>query len=157
MNRLLDVLARPRIAFGAAGGLLLLGLVLMVLGWPEGDRTQRAMLQLSGLCLSLAVGAVVGWFVTRSNVRDRSGYRLVRLAMIGLVAFGVLLYLIAVVTMNGGLTPLAQFFIWLGFGVVAIYLLIKGVDKAAATTDKPRFVELLEGDESTAHSDGRVL
>lgn len=146
MNRLLSILARRSVSFGIAAALCVLGIVLLVLGWPEGDRLQKALLQLSGLSLSLAVGAVLGWFVASRTVWERPGFRYVRWVMLGCLGLGLVLYLVAVATQRGGLTPLAQFFIWLAFGVVAIYFMIRGVDRAAATVERPALVELLEGE-----------
>lgn len=157
MKRILTLLTRPVVGFSLAAVLLALSVSLIVIGWPETSRLLKAMLQLGGLCLSLSIGAVLLVFLGgRPDLWDRRGFRTALLTATGFIATGVFVYLVAMVSMNGFWAPLGQLLIWFGFGVVAIYLMFQGLDRARDAAKGNRVYDLLDGQESVRPSSPRA-
>lgn len=100
------------------------GIVMVVVGWPEEQRWQTVLLELSGVMFALGVATAIWRMVSERELMKSPtrNFRLVRLATVVGVALGALLYVVAFATGNLDLAPLGQFFIWIGLGAMFAYL-----------------------------------
>lgn len=121
-----------------AAVLAVIGVAMIVIGWPEQHGWQSALLQASWLVFDAAV-MVILWHSLRTRrllPPSTQRFRAVWLLFLGGVGLGLLLYLIALIARAGIIAPLGQLCIAVGLGGLACYL--------AATSLQPPAVRNLD-------------
>ena len=105
-------------------GLVLAAIIMAVLGLPEKTIAQKAILQASGLVLSGAVafGLIRMDAFARLRQSPTPNFSRAKYTCYTLCSIGLVLYIVSLTLGKHHLSPLGQFFIWIGVLILFAYV-----------------------------------